>query len=615
MNLPAVVEALSGSYRECTGIWAGLGLSEEEREDRRQELFEGVVSLCQSFLGRQRVQAAELDVKIENLATCILETTHQLGQSIVIPDAETKIERLRILEDSHLRATKMLAERKKCCAALVQQLTVLTDDADDPNYQAELKKLASPQVYDAKHLAALETRVAEAEKRAALAVERMRRALDELLLLYSKLGRDKNVAAARDPIIAEMLHGEFRPRHEQHLTNLLEVTRQELNLRVEEVANLRASVISAAGLLAEISEDPQAPPISYVAQPVKELIQSTDITDAVLEALSTELRRLQEERLKQIPRVIKTLVRDIATLQQRMYGEDKTGRLDTDPTLENLLHLESVLKDLKELEAAYEPLFAAIRRYNEYGAMQRELELIVADKTRFTSRSREAARTRQREEHLKKELNHSLPRILAALTLQLEEMSQSPSWAQIERALERDYASEISAYLDQKDGKFRRRYEAYLASHRHSSGSLEDPRRRGGDSVSSTSTLEGTMECTLGDFNETLGNELLVCCHPPTTQEKDTPDGDVESNSSRIRGSPAVPRALSAMDARNSLNLNISALPHSPHETSLQPGIKFGRVTRIPGLTVPHPREPSAVPVQRACTAGAPGRRHAPSWQ
>lgn len=615
MNLPAVVEALSGSYRECTGIWASLGLTEEEREDRRKELFEGVISLCQGFLGRQRVQAAELDVKIENLATCILETTHQLGQSIVIPDAETKTERLRILEESHLRVTKLLAERKKRCAALVQQLVVLVDDPDDPECQVELKRLASPPIYDAKHIATLEARVSEAEKRAALTIERMHRALDELLLLYSRLGRDKNVAAARDPIIAEMLRGEFRPRHEQHLADLLEVTRQELSLRVDEVANLRASVMSAAGLLADISEDPHAPPISYVAQAVKGLIQSTEVTDSVLEALSSELKRLQEERLKQIPRVIQALVRDIGILQQRMYGEEKTDRLNTEPTLDNLLHLESILKDLKELEAAYEPLFAAIRRYNDYGAMQRELELIMADKTRFTSRSREAARTRQREEQLKKELNHSLPRVLAALSLQLEEMSQSPSWGQIERALERDYRAEIATHLEQKDGKFRRRYESYLASHRHSSTSPEDQRRKGGDSVSSTSTLEGTMEYALRDFNETLEGELLVCCNPPATQEKDTPDGDVGSNTSRIRGSPEAPRAMSAMDARNSHDPSTSTLPHSPHETSLHPGIKFGRVTRIPGLSVPPLREPSAAPVQRACTAGAPGRRHAPSWQ
>ena len=298
--------------------------------------------------------------------------------------------------------------------------------------------------------------------------------------------------SSNDGVMIDVFEGHLRPKYEEHVKEALHALEQEAKIRAKEVSRLKIEISDVLSLLHSSGLTLSSDPLSVVSPEAQHCLGVEGvISDYAVSVLVSELSRLKEMRLAQLPKIIASLQQEIYNSRREVFGAlgqacNEDGQmsgnkrsLDEPPSEGLLLRLE-------------EAICIAIRRYNEVVALQEELKVIMSDKTRLTSKSREAARIRHHEEDLKKQIQNLLPKTLAALRLKLTEMAttlppdilnQLRGGAPTKPLLffGRNYEEELAAQLATKDQKIVRKYQMYLVAYRRNSSNIEILKLRDGE--------------------------------------------------------------------------------------------------------------------------------------
>lgn len=508
VSLTSIVDKLTTVCKICSEVWTDIGMDADEVEAQRQTFLTSILDFADQFCNQQKQLITEINAQLEDYAFKILDIGRQLGQSIAIPDAPTKTVSLKILKEVHERYSILLLERKEKYTALVQKLTYLIEGLGDKESHALIAELnRKVDVYDNKLLIELEQKIAKAEERSQPSLQRIKQYLDTMNSINRLLQRDlmQYARKANDGIMMDVLDGHLRPKYEDHVKAALYALEKETRTRAKEVSRLKVEIGDVLSLLHNSGLTLSTDPLS-VLSPEAQRYLSTDgiISDYAVSILVQELSRLKEMRLAQLPKIIASLKREIYNSRREVFGalgqacsEDlqENGHRDTldeHPSEDLLLRLEEELKQIRAIEEHCEPVCIAIRRYNEILALQEELKLIMSDKTRLTSKSREAARIRHHEEDLKKQIQNILPKTLAALRLKLNEMETTLPQDILNQLrggdptkpilfFGKNYEEELAAQLKTKDQKIVKKYQMYLIAYRRKSNNIEILKLRDGE--------------------------------------------------------------------------------------------------------------------------------------
>ncbi|EES98849.1 Hypothetical protein GL50581_3922 [Giardia duodenalis ATCC 50581] len=508
VSLTAIVDKLTAVCKVCSEVWTDIGMDADEVEAQRQAFLTSVIDFADQFCNKQKHLVAELNAQLEEYAFKILDLGRQLGQSIAIPDAPTKTVSLQILKEVYERYSVTLLERKEKHTVLVQKLIYLLEGLGDEESLALAAELNHKvDIYDTKLLMDLEQRISKVEERSQPALQRIKRYLDSMASINKLLQRDlvQYAKSSNDGIMMDVFEGHLRPKYEEHVKEALHALEQEAKIRAKEVSRLKIEISDVLSLLHSSGLTLSSDPLSVVSPEAQHCLGVEGvISDYAVSVLVSELSRLKEMRLAQLPKIIASLQQEIYNSRREVFGAlgqacDEEGQvggnkrgLDEPPSEGLLLRLEEELKQLRIIEEHCEPICIAIRRYNEVVALQEELKVIMSDKTRLTSKSREAARIRHHEEDLKKQIQNLLPKTLAALRLKLTEMATTlpPDILNQLRGGDptkpilffgRNYEEELAAQLATKDQKIVRKYQMYLVAYRRNSSNIEILKLRDGE--------------------------------------------------------------------------------------------------------------------------------------
>lgn len=508
VSLTAIVDKLTAVCKACSEVWADTGMNADEVEAQRQAFLTSVIDFADQFCDKQKQLITELNTQLEEYAFKILDLGRQLGQSIAIPDAPTKTVSLQILKEIYERYSVTLLERKEKHTMLVQKLIYLLEGLGDEESLASAAKLSHKvDVYDNKLLIDLEHQIAKIEERSEPSLQRIRRYLDAMASINKLLQRDlaQYARSSNDGVMMDVFEGHLRPKYEEHVKAALRALEQEARARAKEVSRLKVEISDVLSLLHSSGLTVSSDPLSVVSPEAQHCLGTEGvISDYALSILMKELSRLKEMRLAQLPKIIASLQQEINNSRREVfgalgqaYGEDSRAdnnksALDEPPSESLLLRLEEELKQIRAIEEHCEPICIAIRRYNEVVALQEELRVIMSDKTRLTSKSREAARIRHHEEDLKKQIQNLLPKTLAALRLKLTEMATTLPPELLDQLrggdptkpilfFGRNYEEELAMQLATKDQKIVRKYQMYLVAYRRNSSNIEILKLRDGE--------------------------------------------------------------------------------------------------------------------------------------
>lgn len=511
VSLTAIVDKLTTVCKTCSEVWTDIGMDTDEVEAQRQAFLTSVIDFADQFCNQQKHLITEINAQLEEYAFKILDIGRQLGQTIVVPDAPTKTVSLEILKETHERYSVMLLERKEKYAVLVQKLTYLLEGLGDKESQALAAELNHKvDIYDNKLLMALEQQIVKAEERSQPSIQRIRRYLDAMASINRLLQRDlaQHARKSNDGIMMDVFNGHLRPKYEEHVKAALYTLEQEAKARAKEVSRLKVEISDVLSLLHSSGLTLSSDPLSVVSPDAQHCLGTEGvISDYAVSILMKELSRLKEMRLAQLPKIIASLQQEIHNSRKEVFGalgqafgeeaqacsnSSNKSTLDEPPSEDLLLRLEEELKQIRAIEEHCEPICMAIRRYNEVVALQEELKLIMSDKTRLTSKSREAARIRHHEEDLKKQIQNILPKTLAALRLKLNEMATTlpPDVLNQLRGGDpanpilffgKNYEEELAAQLATKDQKIVKKYQMYLVAYRRNSSNIEILKLRDGE--------------------------------------------------------------------------------------------------------------------------------------
>ncbi|XP_071550487.1 protein regulator of cytokinesis 1-like isoform X2 [Panulirus ornatus] len=421
---------LDGTLARLETVWDDIGLTEDQREDRRRHFYGHIVNLCEKIIDDETALKTRITNKIERNTRDILKLYEELcvdpeesveGLTLLELDAllQERVERLQQTKNERLENLRHLQEKDEGLCELL---------SETPYY------IPSGLVPSAEDLQAVEEHIKCMEKEKEQREETFRKLKAGLLMFLEQLEQSPEDSFSQEVICSD---DEDVPLGKAYLQQLRTV-HSDLEFRVHEYQakslELREKIATLWGLLQVHHEEQQA----FLATAPKH-------TPSNIAKLEEEHERLKLLRLQNMSFFIEKLQEELTVWWDKCYV-DKSERdrvkaiCSGEANEEVLVVCEREVQKWKKYYKENSELFGLVSNFLSLFDQVLELEERAKDPSRlFNTRGGALLQ----EEKAKKKLKNEIPRVQEHL------MSRALAWEKQEGRPFMVHGLQIAQYIEE----------------------------------------------------------------------------------------------------------------------------------------------------------------------
>ncbi|KAH0570783.1 Microtubule associated protein [Spironucleus salmonicida] len=450
-SLPDVVQTISDALSSANRIWHVIALPENDQISHTTQFFDNIVQLTQDFTSSQIRFEQILNEQIKDKTNLLNEVATALSADFQITATQKYAQLIQINKFQALFEEEF-NQRTEKLTMLTQTLQLLLIDAEEQFVIETSLKL--------ENLTLLESKINQLEtllKPKQLVLQNLQKELNYFVGMFQRKFQPDSFASR---IIIQNLQQQGRVCQISELAIIIQEFKSELEVRIQDVKQQIQQLFRYQQILQNCSEFLVDSSVVEIGNRSNFLVLDGDYTDSFVQKLRLELSSVQEILYKNNDKIILGLIQMktnlISTFHSNYVNYQTSGDIET---------LMGEIQEVQILQKLIQPIGESIQKYREYKAFKNELSTIQKDSSRFTSKSRDASKMRQREEILKKELVSNFPKAIAdlkfkvdQLKIRIQELGIKINASEIFGV---DYTAELGQVLQQNDKAFTLRYEKF----------------------------------------------------------------------------------------------------------------------------------------------------------
>ncbi|CAL6103738.1 Microtubule_associated protein [Hexamita inflata] len=527
MNLPDLVQLISDTYNTSSQLWSVVGLPDTDTEERRSSFFTQLATTCQEFQQSQQAYLDFVNSQIVQLQQQVSELSVQLGMRVEVVDPKSSEKKWTVLHKLQCALKTLRDEfdtRLNQALRLVNEIQIKCDAADEAYPElgntfdcsiqncfqnaVQILKLG-PKMDQINRLQHLNEAI---DKIIAPQFEQAHKLRSELLKVMNQLGRQQLIGLNenQEQIVNLTVNNQLQPKHNTFIQQVITSLQEEIANRVTEISQINEQILQLQQIqqigMQLLTDKVEPHQLNQLLQPGSVLIRDGCVNDTYYAEVCAEKQRLSDLQENNCGIFIGLLIHKKYTLLSQINKQyERIANITVAHIIEHqreyrfespiakLFALMTEITTVQELLAQIQPIKSTIDTFNELQLDQNELEHIMQDKTRFTSKSRDALQKRKREESLKKNLTQNFPKIMAALIIKLENMSSklnlnnlnlndfdifwnkvagNPVQISTKDLFGVNYYEVIMEVLTKQDQQFKKRYQQFVEHFKRESSEL-----------------------------------------------------------------------------------------------------------------------------------------------